>query len=368
LIVRILTLSKRGQSTVCNSPPRGFTLVELLVVIAIIGVLVGLLLPAVQAAREAARRMSCQNNTRNLTLAVINYESAQKNLPPATNMRPKTSGRTGIERGFIPFSALTPGSNFSWIVKVLPYMEGQALYDQFDFTVSPLEQDVNISPQLAQISAMQCPSDEAGDRFYESAAHSNGLRFAKGNYAAYCSPEHTIASRIWPGALVNGEQPLSRITDGTSNTLMIAEVRTRDELTDHRGVWALDWPNTTVLAMDMHGDVGSLTNIAEQTGDFDYKPGPQYVQYALTPNLQPGNLGIDELRECVNPEEASIQNMQCVTGRQDWTGAPRSLHVGGVNTSNCDGSVRFLNDNVDPLIMGILISINDGLTVAFDEL
>ena len=62
---------------------RGFTLVELLVVIAIIGILVGLLLPAVQAAREAARRMQCGNNIKNLALALHNYESAIKKIPPA---------------------------------------------------------------------------------------------------------------------------------------------------------------------------------------------------------------------------------------------------------------------------------------------
>lgn len=358
----------RHGSASSQSQRFGFTLVELLVVIAIIGVLVGLLLPAVQAAREAARRMSCQNNAKNLALAVLNYESGRQNLPPATNMLPRVVGRAGIERGFVPFSASEPGKNFSWIVKILPNMEGSAIYDQFDFTVSPLEQDTNVNPQLAQIPALLCASDNASSRFYESAAHSNGRAFAKGNYAAYCSPEHAVASGIWPGALVNGEQPLSRITDGTSNTIMIAEVRTRDEPTDHRGAWALDWPNTTVLAMDMHGDVGSLTNIVEQTGDFDYRPGPQYVQYALTPNLQPGNLGIDELRECQNPEEASVQNMQCVTGRGDWTGAPRSLHTGGVNTANCDGSVRFLTDEIDPLVMGILICINDGITLDTGEL
>jgi prepilin-type N-terminal cleavage/methylation domain-containing protein len=60
---------------------RGFTLVELLVVIAIIGTLVGLLLPAVQAAREAARRSSCQNNVKQLALAVLNFESATRNFP-----------------------------------------------------------------------------------------------------------------------------------------------------------------------------------------------------------------------------------------------------------------------------------------------
>src|SRR6187431_1038873 len=90
---------------------RGFTLVELLVVIAIIGILVALLLPAVQAAREAARRAKCQNNMKNIALAVLNYESSKKRLPP----------------GFVsqPASAETWG----WAVFSLPNLEEQALYD-----------------------------------------------------------------------------------------------------------------------------------------------------------------------------------------------------------------------------------------------
>src|SRR4051812_46549754 len=89
----------------------GFTLVELLVVIAIIGVLVALLLPAVQAAREAARRTQCSNNLKQLSLALLNYETVHTTFPPA-----------GIDT-----------NQMSWTVLLLPYFEQQALYDQFNF-------------------------------------------------------------------------------------------------------------------------------------------------------------------------------------------------------------------------------------------
>lgn len=355
----------RHQLGAVNS---AFTLVELLVVIAIIGVLVSLLLPAVQAAREAARRMSCQNNLKNLGLAVLNYESGTSNLPQSSDMVPKVGGGRNANasnaRGWTAYT----GPQFSWIVRILPYMEGQALYDQFDLTVSALEQDLTTRPQEAQPEFLLCPSDTAQGLFYESDTFSNGRAFAKGNYAAYCAPEHAISSKIWPGALVNVPQPLKRIEDGLTNTIMLTEVRTRAEPTDHRGAWVLDWPAATILAMDMHGDVGALTNIVEQQIDVPYRPGPQYVQYALTPNLPPGNLGIDELRQCVNEAEAQLEGMPCVTGTGDYTAAPRSLHVGGVNATNVDGSVRFVRDEIDPLVLGVLICINDGVVIDSEEL
>ncbi len=105
----------RGQSR------SGFTLVELLVVIAIIGILVGLLLPAVQAAREAARRMSCQNNVKQITLAMHNFESAKKKLPPS-QLAPRTA------------PAFPPQDRYTMVghlVFLLPYIEQTAVYNSF---------------------------------------------------------------------------------------------------------------------------------------------------------------------------------------------------------------------------------------------
>jgi prepilin-type N-terminal cleavage/methylation domain-containing protein len=96
-----------------------FTLVELLVVIAIIGVLIALLLPAVQAAREAARRSQCENNLKNLSLALQNYHGAKNQLPTSVSLWPE---------GPKPVSSL---SGKGWILTVLPFLEQQALYDEF---------------------------------------------------------------------------------------------------------------------------------------------------------------------------------------------------------------------------------------------
>lgn len=103
---------------------RGFTLVELLVVIAIIGVLVALLLPAVQAAREAARRSQCQNNLKQIALALLNYHDTHGHFPGGAPCR--VSSASGC--------SLKPGPN--WVVSMLPYMEMQNLSDQFDLTVT----------------------------------------------------------------------------------------------------------------------------------------------------------------------------------------------------------------------------------------
>ena len=101
----------------------GFTLVELLVVIVIIGILIALLLPAVQSAREAARRAQCQNNLKQLALALHNYHGSYQFFPPSSNWNgiPPQSGNT---------ASLSP----NWVIAVLPFLEQQALFNRFVFT------------------------------------------------------------------------------------------------------------------------------------------------------------------------------------------------------------------------------------------
>src|SRR6188768_4106472 len=112
---------------------RGFTLVELLVVIAIIGILVALLLPAIQAAREAARRTQCTNKMKQLGLAMLNYESARKQLPLAYT--PNYTGPIG--KGTCP-GLNTAGNSQNFkphhfvLTFILPYIENQQIFDQID--------------------------------------------------------------------------------------------------------------------------------------------------------------------------------------------------------------------------------------------
>jgi prepilin-type N-terminal cleavage/methylation domain-containing protein/prepilin-type processing-associated H-X9-DG protein len=162
---------------------RGFTLVELLVVIAIIGVLIALLLPAVQAAREAARKTECENHLKQIGLALLNYESTYRTLPPA-------------------YLADANGKPMhSWRVLILPFLEEQALYQQYDFN-EPWDGPHN-SQLAGRISdVFHCPSSTDDP--------------AQTSYVAVVGPQ-----TVWPGT---NSMKIRQIIDGTSRTISIVEV------------------------------------------------------------------------------------------------------------------------------------------------
>ena len=201
----------------------GFTLVELLVVIAIIGILVGLLLPAVQAAREAARRMSCSSNARQLGLALMNYESAYKRLPPSR------------------ISTNNPVFQVSWPAMILPMIEQGPNFTRYNFNL-PWYAPANDVVTTTQIPIMICPSspsprDVPPQNLY--AAISNNLRTdsplwghadygsinAVRNSAFVAAGLPSIGTREVMGAMGRGPEgvKLATIRDGLSNTLVIGE-------------------------------------------------------------------------------------------------------------------------------------------------
>jgi prepilin-type N-terminal cleavage/methylation domain-containing protein/prepilin-type processing-associated H-X9-DG protein len=363
--------SRRSRSV---DNKRGFTLVELLVVIAIIGILVALLLPAIQAAREAARRMSCQSNLHNLAIAVLDYENARKGFPAATTAAPNDGEAWNTIRDGVPEKNIE--RSFSWIVRALPLFEEQALADQFKKDVNQRydNNDPDLiaagNPQEAQPTSLLCPSDTARGRLYQSAAtNSYGLLFGKTNYVGYVSPVHVVCMRTHPGALTNELTKLSWISDGTSKTLMLTEVRTRDTLRDSRGVWAAAWTGGSIIAYDMHPGNSANDAVVGGCGDSPHKRNMRYVPWpypmidCLTPNSQPiGNE--DKIHEASITESAAarLENMPASTDPNGtWTSAaPRSNHPGGVNATQCDGSVRWLDNEIDQFLMARLVSINDG--------
>ena len=209
-----------------------FTLVELLVVIAIIGVLVALLLPAVQAARESARRSQCSNNLKQIGLAVLNYESNLRILPP------------GAFWAYDPKDHPIKGSI---LLHILPYMEQQALYDQFDFRIFNLETQTmpRTFSDLAgtHIAAYRCPTDNSPKKFgnlsLTNYGASRGSTRVENNPASACShPFMSFATNAYSDEVLNIPGPFSRmgvvngvsmrlsdITDGLSNTIFFGETR-----------------------------------------------------------------------------------------------------------------------------------------------
>ena len=336
---------------------RGFTLVELLVVIAIIGVLVSLLLPAVQQAREAARRTQCKSNIKQLALAVLHYEEANGHLPRSGFSEQRLEETPQNPNGEMPVTSTYEGRQLSWIVLILPYIEEGPLADRFDLNVDAFNQASN--PQAVQIDSLLCASDNAQGRIYQDPVFSQGRIFAKGNYAAYVSPVHVDTQLAYRGALVNAEQKISQVVDGMSNTIALAEIRTRDNPLDERGAWALAWNATSLLAFDMHENATQLFGADNMV----YVANPASLGVAQPPNNTGWNL--DVLRRCPDPAEAQLQGMQCGAGLGWLSSAPRSNHVGGVNVARLDGSVDFLMNEVDDFVMAYSISINDGQTTQY---
>lgn len=311
----------------------GFTLIELLVVIAIIAILIALLLPAVQQAREAARRASCRNNLKQLGLAIHSYHDLHSCLPPA-----------GIVSG-MSASGVPSGKNYSWVVMILPMIDQGNLFLRFNFDTTVFNQTGN--PQATRLSALVCPSDSGGGLYVSKFTSSRP--FAKGNYAAFVSPFHTDLQRRFPGMLTANLQRFKDVMDGVSNTWMLSEVRTRSHPQDQRGAWALPWTATTQLAYDMHSRSGS-----------SFVGNPASV--VQSPNCQTGNL--DMLYDCPDPAGAQLDRMPCNRASVGWlSAAPRSQHVGGVMAGYGDGRVGFVSDSIDKMLMGNLISINDGNVV-----
>jgi prepilin-type processing-associated H-X9-DG protein len=322
-------------------------------VVAIIGILIALLLPAVQQARESGRRISCINNLKQLALATSNYEAAKKALP-----------RSGIvdlvEKQVIlnPFPAVkyrsfqqTTNIQFSWAVLLLPYLEEQSLYDHFAFDHVIFDQPDK--PESSFVPSLLCPSASTRGQYFADDELTNGSQLAKGNYAAFCSPYHTNLQMIHRGALVGEEQPLRRISDGLSNTLLFSEVRTIDNPKDERGVWSLPWTGASLLAFDMH-------HSEALPFDAPYVAEAKYANQTQVPNTLGPNA--DMLQLCPDAADAQFEGMPCLnTNEYHWlSAAPRSRHLGGVMASYLDGHVGFLADDVDEYTMAYLISIADG--------
>jgi prepilin-type N-terminal cleavage/methylation domain-containing protein len=323
------------------APRGGFTLVELLVVIAIIGILVALLLPAVQAAREAARRTKCVNNLKNVALALHNYHDAFKAFPPATEQNPgEDPGNHGRLRA-------------NWAILVLPYLEEQNLHDRFELTATNRISDGRSAADPGEwtergteLDVMLCPSDEGlGSRFTGSSsargsggtANDGNGNWARGNYGLN-------AFQFWPSnwnqddnagqpyadnwnvgvATINKGLRIGQITDGTTHTIMLAEMRVGLVPEDRRGVWAMGMCGSSFHCRHVTNGPAS-PNDCSGIDDDTLMDGP--VRLANQASFQ---------ANCMNVGY-NLSSGQSVV---------RSVHPGGVHAAMADASVRFISDFV----------------------
>jgi prepilin-type N-terminal cleavage/methylation domain-containing protein len=210
---------------------RGFTLVELLVVIAIIGILIALLLPAVQAAREAARRSQCINNMKQIGLALHNYHDSYKSFPPS-----------GVLYGDPQNNPHQVPYHHSWLVMILPFLEQQPLYDITDLDL-PLWQYSQAGMTANQqvvgttVATLHCPSSAQVDpsvtrnMAYTNYAGSEGYHWWTSAMLGNWSPWDQLGFADHTGDMsgfmtITKTRRMADIMDGTSNTVICAEVNT----------------------------------------------------------------------------------------------------------------------------------------------
>lgn len=285
-----------------------FTLIELLVVIAIIAILIGLLLPAVQKVREAAARATCSNNLKQAALGLHNFHDVSGKFPP------------GIHE-LLDGNASQPDRR-TWAIRIFPYIEQAALGQAADNTSATSgNQGCVFTPgNKTIIKPLFCPSDPSSPKTMTDNPSSGNQQGFHTNYAANAGSTTFDSPTDLGGQNRNGvfyafsTSKITDITDGTSSTLLLAEIIVTPDGTGH----------------DIRG------RIFNNAGS-----GGTLFTTLYSPNQ---TAAPDRVTYCLN----TIARAPCMFASTDKVQTARSYHTGGLNAALADGSVRFVQTGVTP--------------------
>jgi prepilin-type N-terminal cleavage/methylation domain-containing protein/prepilin-type processing-associated H-X9-DG protein len=309
---------------------QGFTLIELLVVIAIIAILIGLLLPAVQKVRESANRLKCENNLKQLGLALHNHNDTYGYLPG--NIRPAATGTVRVR----------------WTTILLPYYEQDNISKIYNQQVN-WSDPTNYAAVSLRLKVMECPSTPRADRLDSNPETTWAGTVATGDYSGIYGIDPSlvqqgIAESGAPGILSKTDQVrLTDVTDGLSNTIQLIESAGKPDL--YQAGKLIGTPPT------VHVQGGGWCRPAS---DIPYLIG-------LNPTgTGPGNQGINATNGF---QVTAYPDPRFGT---DGTGQIYGFHPGGVNVLLGDGSVRFIRQTIQLRTLAALITRTGGEVVPSD--
>ncbi len=316
----------------------GFTLVELLVVITIIGILIGLLLPAVQSAREAARAIQCRNQIKQIALALHAYHSAHRVFPPGAIVSDDSCTAASSTKRQAP-----------WTVQILPFLEQNALYAQFDMAGhfaalqgdNPPEPTDSETAQNTPLAIFKCPSDSA-PRGEDPSLNYMGVQGGGAESEAECLTGASVNRRVRfnNGVLhTNSRVRIADIGDGTTQTFLVGESRWWSYEHTNAG-----WPSWFSWA-SANRTAGSSSHTLVLAAAVDPINNP-LVDY-------------DARQEWVDDSGSYTNTLYLGTHTRCFG----SRHPGGCHFAMADGSVQFLSENMDLAVYRDLADRDDGCPV-----